>query len=187
MMHLMRKKDKNGLTHQQELFCQYVVDAYGTDTRGVLVNAYRKAYNCKSDAKTETHYSHASVLANKDKIRARIEELKRQQAERKTIEREDVVTRNVKILDLDPLEEFFKIDEITGKAVPRKLHEIRKEVRKLLNPVVVRGGTLVWLPDKKDAQDKLIGMLGFEKAKDINVAAKISKGELCIGFDDDEE
>ena len=39
----------HGLTPQQEMFCQYVVDAYGTDTRGILVSAYRKAYNCDTN------------------------------------------------------------------------------------------------------------------------------------------
>ena len=52
---MARVKNRHGLTPQQELFCQYVVDAYGTDTKGILVAAYRKAYNCKNDAQANNY------------------------------------------------------------------------------------------------------------------------------------
>ena len=68
---MARAKNKNGLTHQQELFCQYVVDAYGNNKRGILVTAYRMAYNCKNDAKSNTHYANASRLMSDSKITAR--------------------------------------------------------------------------------------------------------------------
>ena len=182
---MARKKDKNGLTAQQELFCQYVVDAYGNDTRGVLVAAYRKAYNCKSDAKADWHYTRASELAKDSKIAGRIEQLREEQARLATISREKLVSDDVKILELDPLE-LWVFDERKKAWRMRYLHEIPKSTRKLLK--FTRGGKGV-IPDvdKDAAKKRLIDVLGFA-SKDLNVNANTNmNGELLIGFDDDEE
>lgn len=180
---MARKKNKHGLTAQQELFCQYVVDAYGTDTRGVLVTAYRKAYNCKNDAKANTHYQSASLLMNDPKITQRVEQLQEERARLATISRERIISDDVKILDLDPLI-LWTVDEKTRQWRMRYLHEIPKEVRRLLK-FTRNGKRLVPDVDKDAARKRLIEVLGYASAKDLNltVGNNIS-GELRIGFDD---
>ena len=109
---MARAKNKHGLTPQQELFCQYVVDAYGNDTKGILVAAYRKAYNCKNDAQANTHYANASRLMANSKIIARVEQLREEQARLASISRERIISDDVSILDLDPLD-LWTIDSKT--------------------------------------------------------------------------
>lgn len=183
---MARKKDNNGLTHQQELFCQYVVDAYGTDTRGILVTAYRKAYNCKNDAKANTHYANASRLMNDSKIIARIGQLREEQSRLSTISRERIVSDDVEILDLDPLSLWIQ-DERSGQWRMRAPHEIPRRIRRLLR-FVKCGKRLIPDIDKDAAKKRLIDVLGFASAKDINVTTNSNvSGELRIGFEDDEE
>lgn len=181
---MARKKDKNGLTPQQELFCQYVVDAYGTDTRGVLVAAYRKAYNCKSDAKADWHYSRASELAKNGKIAVRIEELREERARLATISRDRIISDDVKILELDPLD-LWIFDEKKGVWRMRYLHEIPKEIRKLLK-FTRNGKNIIPDVDKDAAKKRLIDVLGYASAKDLNIKTNNVMGELRIGFDDED-
>lgn len=183
---MARKKDKNGLTAQQEMFCQYVVDAYGTDTRGVLVAAYRKAYNCKNNSKANTHYSSASLLMNDPKITQRVEQLKEERARLATISRERIISDDVKILDFDPLDLWIE-DEKTHLWRMRYLHEIPRATRKLLR-FTRSGKRLIPDVDKDAAKRRLIEVLGYASAKDVNVTTNSSiRGEILIGFDDDEE
>ncbi len=183
---MARVKNKHGLTPQQELFCQYVVDAYGTDTKGILVAAYRKAYNCKNDAQANTHYANASRLMANSKIRARVEQLREEQARLASISRERIISDDVSILDLDPLD-LWTIDSKTGRWRMRYLHEIPKKTRKLLKFVRV-GKNIVPEVDKDAAKKRLIDVLGFAAAKDINVTSQSNvAGELRIGFDEDDE
>lgn len=182
---MARNKDKNGLTPQQELFCQYVVDAYGTDTRGVLVAAYRKAYNCKSDAKADWHYVKASELAKNGKIAVRIEELKEEQARFATISREKLISDDVKILELDPLE-LWTIDENTGKWRMRYVNEIPRRIRRILK-FTRSGNRLIPDVDKDAAKRRLIEVLGYSAEKYLNVKTDATMmGELRIGFDDED-
>lgn len=181
---MSRKKNPYGLTPQQELFCQYVVDAYGTDTRGILVAAYRKAYNCKNDAKANTHYSSASILMSNPKITQRVEQLQEERAKLATISRERIISDDVKILDLDPLS-LWILDENTHQWRMRYVHEIPKEIRRLLK-FTRSGKRLIPDVDKDAAKKRLIEVLGFASAKDLNVYNSSSlMGEICIGFDDD--
>lgn len=182
---MARAKDHNGLTHQQELFCQYVVDAYGTDTRGILVAAYRKAYNCKNDALAATHYSNASRLMNDSKIIARLEQLRDEQSRLATISRDRIISDDVNILDIDPLDLWVE-DEKSGQWRLRCLNEIPKRVRKLLKFVRI-GKRLVPDVDKDSARKRLIDVLGFASDKNINVTNMASViGELRIGFEEEE-
>ncbi len=180
---MSRAKDNNGLTHQQELFCQYVVDAYGCDTKGILVAAYRKAYNCKSDAKAATHWSSASRLAENPKVAARIEELRAELRKTATISRDELITQDINILNLDPLLLWIQ-DEKTGHWRMRYIHEIPKKVRVLLK-FVRNGKKLVPDVDKDAARKRLIEVLGYAKAKDINISSQ-PNGPLRIGFDDED-
>lgn len=181
---MARMKDNHGLTPQQEMFCQYVVDAYGTDTRGVLVSAYRKAYNCKNDAKANTHYANASRLMANSKIIARVEQLQEERARLATISREKIISDDVKILELDPLS-LWIVDENTHQWRMRYLHEIPKEIRRLLK-FTRNGKRLVPDVDKDSAKKRLIEVLGYASAKDLNIMTSNNMmGEIRIGFDDD--
>lgn len=183
---MARIKNEYGLTPQQELFCQYIVDAYGTETRGIIVAAYRKAYNCKNDAKASTHYSSASKLMNDPKITQRLEQLRQQRANLLTISRERIISDDVKILDLDPLALWIE-DEQTHQWRMRYLHEIPKEIRRLLK-FTRNGKKLVPDVDKDAAKKRLIDVLGYSSAKDLNITTNNTvSGELRIGFDDNDE
>lgn len=181
---MARMKNKHGLTPQQEMFCQYVVDAYGTDTRGILVSAYRKAYNCKNDAQLNTHYANASRLMANSKIIARVEQLQEERARLATISREKIISDDVKILELDPLS-LWIVDENTHQWRMRYLHEIPREIRRLLK-FTRNGKRLVPDVDKDAAKKRLIEVLGYASAKDLNIVTSNSMmGEIRIGFDDD--
>lgn len=183
---MARTKDSNGLTPQQELFCQYVVDAYGSDTKGVLVTAYRMAYNCKNDAQARTHYSNASRLMKNSKIIARIEDLREERARLATISREKIISDDVRIIDLDPLD-LWILDEKTHQWRMRYLHEIPKDIRRLLK-FTRNGKRLVPDVDKDAAKKRLIDVLGYASAKDLNITSNTTvAGELRIGFDDYDE
>lgn len=183
---MARVKNKHGLTHQQELFCQYVVDAYGNNPKGILVEAYRRAYNCRNDAQSSTHYSNASRLMDNSKIKARIEQLQEQQARLATISRERIISDDVALLDIDPLDLWIQ-DEKSGKWRMRFLNEIPKRIRKLIKFVRV-GKNIIPDIDKDAARKRLIDVLGFASARELNVNSNSSViGEICIGFDDDEE
>jgi hypothetical protein len=179
----MRKKDENGLTPQQEKFCQYVVDAYGTNPKGILVEAYRRAYNCKSDAKVGTHYTSASLLMNNPKITQRVEELRAEQARLLTISKEEMIAKNVRRSQVDPMD-FFIEDEETHRLRMRKMSEIPKRLRDLL-VMRISNGKIIWVLDKEAAEKAIIELLGFASAKDINIKTN-SFGELMFGFDDEE-
>lgn len=181
---MTRIKNQHGLTPQQEMFCQYVVDAYGADTRGILVTAYRKAYNCKNDAQASTHYANASRLMDNSKILARVEQLQEARSRLATINRERIISDDVKILDLDPLSLWIE-DEKTHQWRMRYLHEIPKDIRRLLK-FTRNGRRLVPDVDKDAAKKRLIDVLGFASAKDINInTGGFIDGEIKIGFGDD--
>lgn len=183
---MTRRKDNNGLTAQQEMFCQYVVDAYGTETRGILVSAYRKAYNCQNNAKANTHYTSASLLMNNPKITQRIEQLQEERAALATINREKIISDDVKILELDPLMLWIQ-DEKTHQWRMRYLHEIPKEIRRLLK-FTRSGRRMIPDVDKDAAKRRLIDVLGFASAKDLNINTNNNmKGEIRIGFGDDQD
>lgn len=183
---MARRKNKHGLTPQQEAFCQAYVDAYGTDEHGILVAAYRKAYNCKATAKDDTHYSNASRLMNDSKIVARIEQLEEEQRRLCAISKEELISRNAKILRTDPLK-LMKLDPTTGNYIAKRLNEIPVNIRMLVTPQVVHG-RMVYVLDKKTAQQVLIDLCGYDAPKDINVKNTGNvNGELRIGFDDDDE
>ena len=182
---MARIKNEYGLTPQQELFCQYVVDAYGNDSRGILVNAYRKAYNCKNDAQAATHYSNASRLMDNSKIIARVEQLREEQSRLASISRELMISDDVSILDLDPLD-LWIVDEKTLQWRMRYLHEIPRRIRKILK-FTRNGKKIIPDVDKDAARRRLIDVLGYASAKDINITANNMVGELRVGFDDDSE
>lgn len=183
---MARIKDENGLTRQQELFCQYVVDAYGNNDKAILITAYRMAYNCKSDTNKSWHYSEASKLNNDPKIALRIQQIK---AERKKREEEietekekvrfQLVRRNLQILDKDPLD-LMKEDEETRGYRMKKLNEIPKRDRKILRRLVVEG-RLVYDYDKKWAEKTVIDVLGLSRTV-TDTTVNFNNDNISFGF-----
>lgn len=177
-MGVPRRKDKRGLTAKQELFCRYYIQRLGVSEDECKVNAYRKAYNCKS-VNFDTHRTAANELLKNPSVTLRIEELKARVAEKLTTDTAETISRNVRSRDIDPLD-LFNRDAETGKLYPKALDEIPKEIRVLLHPVVIRG-RLYWLPDKKYAEKVLIDVVGMEKAKDINLHHESEDGVFYFG------
>lgn len=123
-------------------------------------------------------------MAN-SKITARVEQLQEERARLATISRERIISDDVKILDLDPLSLWIE-DEKTHQWRMRYLHEIPKDVRRLLK-FTRNGKRLVPDVDKDAAKKRLIDVLGYASAKDLNITTSNSVcGELRIGFDDRE-
>lgn len=120
------------------------------------------------------------------KIAQRVEQLQEERARLATISRERIISDDVKILDLDPLTLWIE-DEKTHQWRMRYLHEIPKEIRRLLK-FTRNGKRLVPDVDKDAAKKRLIDVLGYASAKDLNITTSASvSGELRIGFDDDQE
>lgn len=177
-----RRKDENGLTPQQEKFCQYVVDAYGTNPEMTYTKAYRMAYNCKSE-RAATHWNNAYELMKNPYVAARIAKLKEEQARLVTISKEEMIAKNVRRSQVDPMD-FFIEDEETHRLRMRKMSEIPKRLRDLL-VMRISNGKIIWVLDKEAAEKAIIELLGFASAKDINIKTN-SFGELMFGFDDEE-
>jgi hypothetical protein len=178
-----RRKDENGLTPQQEKFCQYVVDAYGTNPEMTYTKAYRMAYNCKSDAQAETHWKNAHELMKNPNVIRRVKQLREEQARLVTISKEEMIAKNVRRSQVDPMD-FFIEDEETHRLRMRKMSEMPKGLRDLL-VMRISNGKIIWVLDKEAAEKAIIELLGFASAKDINIKTN-SFGELMFGFDDEE-
>ena len=186
---MAQKKDKNGLTPQQEKFCQEVVRAeYSSDGSGVLITAYRKAYNCKSEGEkpTKTQYENASRLWNDSKIRARIKEIEEEHRKALTLSHAEFVSNDIWLNDLDVLD-LMKYDESIGAWRMRRVYEMPKEIRKRVPFKIDNKGRMIPDLDKEAIRDRLVKVLGFADEKsDVNV--NIQNGRKIItfgGFDDD--
>lgn len=180
---MARVKDKNGLTYQQEQFCQHVVDAYGNDTKGILVAAYRKAYNCRNEAKANTHYNSASLLMDNPKITQRIAQLREALSATATISRERIISDDVALLDLDPLD-LWIYDEKRQSWRMRAMHEIRKPIRVIIPRWKKVGKVLLPDIDKDAAKKRLIDVMGYNAAKEFKTTSADSN-DIIIAVDSD--
>ena len=175
---MARVKNEYGLTLQEERFCKYYVNQYanldedGSDV-GIAVEAYRRAYNCKSDAKRQTHQEKASRLINKGKIRARIAQLREAVGKVECIECAEIVRRNVVALNVDPLE-LLVFDDKLGKYRIRFMHEIRKEIRDVIPYKINNRGIVIPDIDRNVIQDRLIRILGYEASKKQEVGVTLN-------------
>lgn len=147
-----------------EKFCQHVVDAFGENERKTLIRAYELANGLPPTPDKnvrKTRYNKASDWMKNPDIRGRCEEIERDREKLLTISPEKLVSRNVKIIEGDPLN-LMREDEETGTYVFRRLNEIPRNYRKLVTPTVVRG-RVVYILDKKTAERNLIDILGLKK------------------------
>ena len=147
-----------------EKFCQHVVDAFGENERKTLIRAYELANGMPPTPDKnvrKTRYNKASDWMKNPDIRGRCEEIERDREKLLTISPEKLVSRNVKIIEGDPLN-LMREDEETGTYVFRRLNEIPRNYRKLVTPTVVRG-RVIYILDKKTAERNLIDILGLKK------------------------
>ena len=147
-----------------EKFCQHVVDAFGENERKTLIRAYELANGMPPTPDKnvrKTRYNKASDWMKNPDIRGRCEEIERDREKLLTISPEKLVSRNVKIIEGDPLN-LMREDEETGTYVFRRLNEIPRNYRKLVTPTVVRG-RVVYILDKKTAERNLIDILGLKQ------------------------
>lgn len=157
---MSKKEGKNELTPQQEMFCRYVVDAYGNNPNGVLVVAYRKAYNAEK-GNSNTHYKEASKLMDNPKIKQRIEQLRESMNCKRNIERVAFENLMASIIVADPLD-LYEVDNDTEEERPRKLWEIPKALRKMLSVGHHQGQPFYYF-DKEAAYKRLMQSKGFDK------------------------
>lgn len=176
-----------GLTPQEEKFCRFYVNEYanitddGSDSE-IALAAYRKAYNCKSDAKEKTHREMVSRLMSKKNrnIHARIEELRKAISEYVNIESAEIVSKNIKAYRLDPLQ-LLIFDEKLNRYRLRFMHEIPKHIRDFIPYKINSRGIVVPDVDRNAIQDRLIRVLGFEAAKKLDVSGNLDvNGEWDI-------
>lgn len=88
---------KDKLTAKQEAFCQYVA---GGDT---YADAYRKAYDAKKMG-TNTIYVKASQFMDQDKIRVRVDEVRKEVVERNHVTIDEVLNELANWIRFDPLD-----------------------------------------------------------------------------------
>lgn len=164
---MARVKDENGLTPQQEKFCQYFVDGYAVDEKGCASAAYRRAYNCKT-ANDATINKRASELMQNGYITGRIQQLKDEAAKAHRLTREDIRRIRERVATLDPLE-LFNVTPGGGLQM-KKLNELPKDLREAIS-IKYEGGKWVLDFDKQkmlDALDKSLAdaELGDDATKD---------------------
>ena len=155
---MRRHKNEHGLTPQQERFCYYVACAFAPEDEVELtyIAAYRKAYNCKSDAKKQTHSTEAYRLIKENPyITPRIDEYKRQLSELVDMRMEEIVDYLVRMLNWDPLNHKIT-DPITGKLRWRQLEEYPKHWRRLLKAIHFPNGGTRYVVDKELALKVLL-------------------------------
>ena len=181
-------KNEYGLTPQQEKFCHEVIRGeYSADGKGVLVTAYRAAYNCKSDdgKATKSQWENASRLASNSKVRARIKQLREEREKLLSLSHAEYVSKDVWLDELDVLE-LMKYDESKGVWRLRRVHEMSKEIRKRVPFEINSKGIMVPVLDKNKVRERLMRALGFASDKQkLEVKGLPDVGtELKIGFGD---
>lgn len=182
----MNKKNNNqrnqSLTMKQERFCQYYVD-----TDGNASESYRMAYDC-SKMQSETIWSNASRLANNSKVIARINEIKRERAEKSRVKRETVEKVLMDIITVDP-SDIFLIDDKTGKVRVKNAKQLPANIRNSIKKISNNKGVVTYEFNGKTEAARLLGAWnGWNAPKEVNVKSDSNVvGELRIGFDDDDE
>lgn len=178
-----RRKNKYGLTPQQEKFCQAYVDKIGLNETDYIVNAYRSAYNC-SVAEDETCRRRGYELLEEGTPTARRIAMLEEQIEKEiiakaVINREKEIGKCQEIEDLDP-NIFYKTSKKTGLPTPKNVWEIPKRFRIYLHPMVVKG-KIVWLPDKKIAMSRKDDLTGIKADKNLNINHNLNEfGDIIL-------
>jgi phage terminase small subunit len=171
---------ENGLTLKQENFCQAYVNT------GIASAAYRSAYDC-ANMKVDTIWQCASRLLAERKVAARIKEIREENERKCRLSKDEAANILAGISSIDP-SDIFKWDEEKGKYVSKDISELPKHVRLAIKKVKYRNGVLTFeFYGKTDAMKLLAEMNGWEAPKEVKLSGDVkAKGELRIGFDDEE-
>lgn len=147
----------NKLSIKQEKFCNYYLE------RGNASEAYRRAFSCEKMAE-QTVWAKASVLLTKDKVRARVEELRAEMQRRSDITKDEVVGILADIARaniVDVLELKRRADYTT--ILIRDISKLPLNVqRSILSVKSNDKGYEIKLYNKIDAIEKLSKMLGWD-------------------------
>ncbi len=143
------------LTAKQETFCQEYIKT------GNQSEAYRRAYNA-TNMKPETINNKAYVLMNKDDIRARVELLQKEVAERNKIDIDECVAILAKIARFDIADVFNENGEL------KPIHQISRDARTAISSI-----ESIQLFEYKDGEKVPDGIL--KKIKTISKEGAIDK------------
>lgn len=178
----MGKKSKTQLTMKQEKFCQEYVNT------GFASAAYRLAYSTEN-MKPESIWCEACKLLASPNVSQRVEQLKRENAERAAVDRARVEGVLMSIVDSD-IADFFKYDEKKGKFVMKGIHELPQHARLAVKKIKTKHGESEYeLNGKVDAARLLASMNGWEQPKEVKLSGGgvPVRSEIRIGFDDEED
>jgi len=169
----------DSLTPKQEAFCREYVRV------GNATEAYRLSYNTENSTLATIRTS-ANELLHNPKITRRIEELRREEAERSHIDRAKVERVLFDIANVDPADMYIT-DEKTGKVRLKSPTQMPRNVRRALKSIKNNRGVVSYEFNGKTEAARLLGSWnGWDAPREISVSGGMSH-ELRIGFDDDEE
>lgn len=169
------------LTEKQEKFCQSYLD-----TDGNASEAYRMAYDT-SNMQPETIWSNASRLLDNSKVEARIDEIRAERAAETVVERKKVEKVLMDIITSDP-NDLYIVDPKSGRIKMKSPNQLPKRMRNALKKIKNNKGVVEYEFNGKVEAARLLGSWnGWDAPKEVNVTAGNNiKGELRIGFDDEE-
>lgn len=169
------------LTEKQERFCQFYLD-----TDGNASEAYRMAYDA-SNMQPNSIWNASSILLDNPKVTKRIAEIRAQRAAETTVERKKVEKVLMDIITSDP-NDLYTVDAKTGKIKMKNPNQLPKRTRNALKKIKNNKGIVEYEFNGKVEAARLLGSWnGWDAPKEVNVTAGNNvKGELRIGFDDEE-
>ena len=168
---------EDSLTPKQEAFCRYYVDT------GYASEAYRMAYDTRKMAQS-TIYSKACLTLHLDKVRARIEEIRREKEDSK-LERAKVERVLFDIVNADP-SELYVLDEETGKFKMKSPSQMPKRIRNALKSIKNNRGVVSYEFNGKTEAARLLGAWnGWNAPTQIDIGGNV-KHRLKIGYDEEE-
>lgn len=147
----------NKLTIKQEKFCNYYLET------GNASEAYRRAFSCGRMAE-KTIWEKASVLLSKDKVRARVEQLRAELQHRSDITKDEAVgiladIARANIVDALMVKTGDDFTTILVKDVTKLPLNIQRAIISLKS---TDKGYELKLYNKIDALDKLSKILGWD-------------------------
>lgn len=171
---------KTGLTKREEAFCQYLVNNVESSDS----DAYRHAYNC-ARMKPETVNNKAYNLKKKAHIRARIEQLRKERAERTQIDSDYVLTslyeaRELDVMDI--LDDTGNVRPIRGWPRAWRINITGLDLHELVTGDTETIIRKLKLPDKTRLLEligKHVGVQAFNEKRSTDVNVKMPLSELA--------
>ena len=153
------------LTAKEDLFAHKVVEL---DNQS---EALRIAYPYTRKWKDEAVWARASELANKDKVKLRIENIKNRLSDKQIIRKEELLEQYAEMFNCNPLD-FLEVVENDNeqRMVIKDLKELSVAQQKCIKSIKpTRNGIEIELYPKTDIGDRIAKMLGFNEAEKVDV------------------